>query len=135
MNQLKGNIAEIYSGEGMSLVKVKVSNNILCTSLVLDDSRSTDWLTVGKSVNIYFKEIEVIISKEPIMNISIQNRLPCIIHSLKTGEILTQADLMFNETMISSIITTNACRQLNLKVDEQVIALIKTNEINLSPDD
>jgi molybdate transport system regulatory protein len=135
MNQLKGSIAEIHSGEGISLVKVKVSNNVICTSLVLDDSRSADWLTIGKSVNIYFKEIEVIISKWSELNISIQNRLPCIIHSLKTGEILTQADLMFNETMISSIITTNACRQLNLKVDEQVTALIKTNEINLSPDD
>ncbi|HZZ75588.1 MAG TPA: TOBE domain-containing protein [Puia sp.] len=135
MNQLKGRIAEIHSSEGLSLVKVKVSNNVVCTSLVLDDSRSAEWLTVGKSVNVYFKEIEVIISKGSWLNISVQNRLPCIIHTLKTGEILTQADLMFDETMISSIITTNACRQLNLKVDDHVTALIKTNEINLSPDD
>lgn len=43
MNRLKGSISEIHSGEGISLAKVNVSNNVVCTSWVLDDSRSADY--------------------------------------------------------------------------------------------
>lgn len=135
MNQLRGTIAEIQSCEGLSLVKVKTSDNTVFTSLVLENAQAADWLIEGELVKLYFKETEVIISKDSEMRISIQNRLPCKIRSLKIGEILGQVDLFFNETIISSIITANACRQLNLKENDHVIALVKTNEISLSPDD
>jgi molybdate transport system regulatory protein len=135
MNQLNGVITIIQSHEGLSLVKVKTSNDILFTSLVLEDNQTLDWLVVGKSVKLLFKEIEVLISRNADLNISVQNRLPCIIQSLKIGQILTQVNLLFNGIHISSIITTNACKQLNLEENDQVIALIKTNEISLTTDD
>ena len=135
MNQLIGNISEILSCEDMSLVKVMTFNHITLTSLVLADGRGTSWLVTGKTVKMNFKETAVMISTIPDPNISVQNRLPCIIRSLKIGEILGQVDLLFNETLISSIITANACRQLNLKEKDKVYALIKTNELSISPDD
>jgi molybdate transport system regulatory protein len=114
---------------------VKTPDHTVFSSLVLGDAGTIDWLMVGKSVKLYFKETEVIISTDPNLNISIQNRLYCTVHSLNVGEILGQINLMFSDTRVSSIITANACRQLNLKVNDKVIALIKTNEISLSPDD
>lgn len=135
MNQLNGTIAEIRSCDGISLVKVKTAGQTVFSSLVLGDAGTIDWLMVGKPVKLYFKETEVIISTESNLNISIQNRLSCIVYSLNVGEILGQVSLMFGDTRVCSIITANACRQLNLKVNDKVIALIKTNEISLSPDD
>ena len=135
MNQLKGTITETQTHEGLSMVRVKTQNDIIFSSLVLDDGQSEHWLVEGKKVNLLFKEIEVIISKDAPANISIQNRLPGIIKSLKIGVLLGQVELLFGETMITSIITANACRQLNLKENDHVTALIKTNEISLSPDD
>jgi molybdate transport system regulatory protein len=135
MNQLKGNITGIQSHEGLSIVKVQGPNNCMFTSLVMDDVVSADWLQTGKQVSLYFKEIEVMISKDPDAKVSSQNRLPCKIQSMNTGVILCQLELLFGETIITSIITSNACRQLDLQENDLVTALIKTNEISVSPDD
>lgn len=135
MNQLKGIIKEIQSHEGLSLVKVEGPNNCMFTSLVMDDAESADWLKHGKRVNLYFKEIEVMIAKDPDVKVSTQNRIPCKIQSVDKGIILCQLELMFGETIITSIITSNACTQLNLKENDLVTALIKTNEISVSPVD
>lgn len=135
MNQLKGTITEIQSHEGLSLVKVKGPNNGIFTSLVMDDAESADWLQHGKPVVLYFKEIEVMIALDADVKVSTQNRLACKIQSMDTGVILCQLELLFGETIITSIITTNACKQLNLQENDAVTALIKTNEISVSPDD
>jgi len=132
MNQVTGIISEIQTCEDLSLVKVITSNNITITSLVMGDDRSVRKLTIGKPAKLNFKETAVMISIIPELKISVQNRLPCIIHSLNIGDILGQVDLLFNGKMISSIITANACRQLDLKINDPVTALIKTNEISLS---
>jgi len=43
--------------------------------------------------------------------------------------------LSFGEFTIKSLITTNAVKTLNLKNGDAVLALIKTNEVSLSPND
>ncbi|PZX93902.1 tobe domain protein [Flavobacterium aquariorum] len=134
MNTLNGNITSIQSYEGISLVKVK-SNDTIFTSIVLDTPETASYLETGHSVKIIFKETEVIISKDFSPNISIQNRLQCTIESIKKGVLLSQISLNFGETVIESIITTNACEQLQLEKKDAVMALIKTNEVSLSPND
>ena len=135
MNQLKGIITGIQSHEGLSIVKVHGPNNCMFTSLVMDDVESADWLREGEPVVLHFKEIEVMISKDSDVRVSTQNCLPCKIQSIDTGIILCQLELLFGETIITSIITANACKQLNLQENDLVTALIKTNEISVSPDD
>ncbi len=135
MNQLKGTITGIQSHEGLSIVKVQGPNNCMFTSLVMADVESADWLQQGKHVNLFFKEIEVMISKDADVKVSTQNRIPCKILSIDKGIILCQLELLFGETIITSIITANACAQLNLNENDLVTALIKTNEISVSPDD
>ena len=134
MNQLEGTIISIQSHEGLSLVKVKVNDTIF-TSIVLDDRTTVDWLKIGKIVKLLFKETEVIISKDMELKISIQNRILSIVQSLNVGVILGEVHLLFGETIIRSVITANACSQLNLKENDKVLALIKTNEISISADD
>jgi molybdate transport system regulatory protein len=134
MNILNGNITAIQSHEGISLVKVK-SNDTIFTSIVLDTPETASYLQTDNSVKVIFKETEVIISKDSTPNVSIQNRLQCTIDSIKKGILLTQINLNFGEMIIESIITTNACEQLQLEKNETVMALIKTNEISLSPND
>ncbi|AOW09045.1 TOBE domain-containing protein [Flavobacterium gilvum] len=134
MNTLNGYITAIQSHEGISLVKVN-SNNTAFTSIVLDTNETASYLRNDHFVKIIFKETEVVISKDFNPNLSIQNRLQCTIESIKKGVILSQINLNFGETVIKSIITTNACEQLDLKENDSVFALIKTNEVSLSPND
>jgi len=75
------------------------------------------------------------ITKTEDLKISIQNKIPCIVSKINGGKILSEITLKFNERAITSIITTNACEQLNLMENDNVLALIKTNEISLSPND
>lgn len=134
MNTLNGYITAIQSHEGISLVKVN-SNNTHFTSIVLDTAETASYLKNGHFVKIIFKETEIFISKDLNPNLSIQNRLQCSIESIKKGVLLSQINLNFGETILKSIITTNACEQLDLKENDSVLALIKTNEISLSPND
>lgn len=134
MNTLNGNITVIQSHEGISLVKVN-SNNTVFTSIVLDTAETASYLEKGHSVKIIFKETEVIISKDLNPNLSIQNQMLCTIESIKKGVLLSQINLNFGETIIESIITTNACEQLKLEKKDTVLALVKTNEVSLSPND
>jgi molybdate transport system regulatory protein len=135
MNQLPGTITEVQSNESLSLVRMRTPGNVILTALIIDNAETAGWLIPGKNVNIYFKEIEVMISSDPSLKISAQNRLPCTIRSVKTGALLAQIELLFHGLIITSIITANACRQLNLREADEVIAVIKTNEISISPDD
>lgn len=134
MNILKGNITSIKGSESLSLVKIAVGSTIF-TSIIIDTPESETYFKTGNSVKVYFKETEVIIAKNEPLNISIQNKIICIIDSIRNGEILSELQLSFGEFTIKSIITTNAVKILNLKNGDTVLALIKTNEVSLSPND
>lgn len=134
MNKLKGNITSVRGSESLSLVKIAVGSTIF-TSIIIDTPESEAYFKTGNTVNVYFKETEVIIAKNEPLNISIQNKILCEIDSIKNGEILSELHLSFGEFNIKSIITTNAVKTLNLKNGDAVLALIKTNEISLSPND
>ncbi|MHB1146171.1 MAG: TOBE domain-containing protein [Lutibacter sp.] len=134
MNILTGNITSIQGSESLSLVKIAVGNTIF-TSIIIDTPESETYFKIGNTVKVYFKETEVIIAKNEPLNISIQNKILCKIGSMSQGEILTELHLSFGEFMIKSLITSNASKILNLKNGDTVLALIKTNEISLSPND
>lgn len=134
MNILTGDIISIIGSESLSLIKISVGSTTF-TSIIINTPESEIYFKIGNTVNVYFKETEVIIAKNESLNISIQNKIPCTIISMKLGEILTELHLSFGAFTIKSLITTNACKTLNLKDGDLVLALIKTNEISLSPND
>ncbi|SFD96378.1 TOBE domain-containing protein [Flavobacterium phragmitis] len=134
MNIINGIITNIESHEGMSLIKVR-SNDVIFTAIVLDTPETSDYLKIENDVNVIFKETEVMISKDLTPNISVQNKLHCVIESIQNGVILSQINLRYDQQIIKSIITRNACEQLDLKEKDTVLALIKTNEVSLSAHD
>jgi len=131
MNTLTGNITHIETSEELSLVKIAVGETVF-TSIVIDTPETLNYLKVGNDITLYFKETEVIIAKTENLEISIQNRIPCTISNINEGKILTEITLKFKQNTIHSIITTNACKQLNLQVNGAVLALVKTNEISIA---
>ena len=134
MNIPNGIISQIQSHEGISLVRVK-SNDVTFSTIVLDTPETSDYLKIENPVKIIFKETEVVISKDLNPNISTQNKLLCRIESIHKGVILCQINLVHEQQVIKSIITRNACEELDLKENDMVLALIKTNEVSLSAHD
>ena len=133
MNSLLGNIIQIKTEGSLSLVQLKVQNCVL-TSIVIDTPETSDYLEIGNQVKVLFKETEVILAKNISGTISLQNKIECIVHSFEKGELLCKIVLIFGAFKITSVITRNAFDQLIIQENDEITAMIKTNEISLSHD-
>ena len=131
MNNLKGNIVSITVQEKMSLVKVK-SGQVLFTVIVIDTPESASYLKEGNTVNLIFKETEVIIGKGTAFAISLQNRIVGKLKFIRSGALLSKLVVDTELGEIASIITSNAVNDLGLLVGDEVTIMVKTSEIMLS---
>jgi len=131
MNTLRGTISSIETEGNISLVRVQVGDSKL-TSVIIETPQSATYLFEGNELNVLFKETEVVIGKGEEISISLQNRLECIVQNIEVGALLGKLTLQHPKGIIRSVITANAIRQLNIKVGDEVMALIKTNEVMLS---
>lgn len=131
MNILKGKIEKLTVSGSLTLIGIEV-NNIGMSAIVIDTPETVPYLKLGNTITVVFKETEVIIVKGNTDNISLRNKFKGIIDILECKELLSKLTINTSVGKISSIITTNAVNQLNLKVGSEVTAMIKTNEIMLS---
>jgi molybdate transport system regulatory protein len=134
MNNLVGEISNIKSDEHFSIVEMIVDENIF-KSIIIETPETVPFLKTGNKINIMFKESEVSIAKDLKGRISLQNKIPCIIKGIEKGKLLSKIILDFNSKKIVSVITTGAVEQLELKENDDVLALVKTNEVILAPYD
>ena len=130
MNIVKGEIVKIKQQESLNLYKVSAGGNVLSTITISSKTQESQ-LKLGSIVSVGFKETEVIISTKPGDAISLQNKIKSNIKKLETGTVLSKLSLESSVGEIVSIITTDAVRQLNLKIGSVVWAMIKTNEMIL----
>ena len=93
MNRLKGQITEINTFEDLTLLNIDIANTDV-KSIIIDDSKESQFL-VGKTVDVLFKETELIISKNKTDLISLQNQFECTITALNKGKLLSQISLDF----------------------------------------
>ena len=132
MNSLKGIITNIEVSGKMSLVSIAVGK-LNFKSIVIETPESVDYLTEGGNILVLFKETEVIIGKGEDLPISLRNKMAGTITSLKSGALLARLIIKTSEGEIVSVITANAVKSLDLKEGSAVVAMVKTNEILLSP--
>ena len=146
MNVVYGEITEIQSEGELSLVRI-LANGQSFHSILIDTPATSTYLRSGHPVRLLFKETEVMIAKLDSLQISVRNQIRCRVAKIIPGKLLCELTLdwpALHQTGIApfepvaplrSIITRAACEELDLKVNDPVIALIKTNEVSLSPHD
>lgn len=132
MNRLAGKISHIESQEALSLVSVAIGDYTF-KSIVIETPDTADYLVLDGNVWVYFKETEVIIAREITSPISLRNRIPSQIENIQKGKLLSKLTLDSAVGQIQAIITTSAVEQLDLSLKMPVVAMIKTNELMLSP--
>ncbi|WP_186758709.1 TOBE domain-containing protein [Echinicola salinicaeni] len=133
MNQVEGQISGIQSSDHMSLVFLDLGNGIEFQSILLDTQESAHYLQKGNRVNILFKETELVLSKEKEINISLENQILASITEIKKGEILTRIRLKTVIGDLVALISTTSSNNMSLKVKEPILAMVKFNEVILSP--
>ncbi len=131
MNTLIGKIENITVNGSLSLIHVLVQKTLMSV-IVIDTPKTAPYLKKGNTINVIFKETEVIIGKGKIINLSLQNKLIGKIKQIESGKLLSKLTLQTSAGTIVSIITTNAVHELQLKQGNEVTAMIKTNELMLS---
>lgn len=129
MNKLKATIVNKFIHDELIFLEMSIKDDIL-TSIVIDCADSY-YLNLNQEVYVCFKETEVSIAKDLNGKVSIRNRLKSTIREVLEGNILTKITMNYNSNDIISIITTKSFNELNLKVNDNVEALIKTNDITV----
>jgi len=131
MNRLKGNIEGVKVSGELSIVTIKVANTNL-TAIVIDTPETDAYLVIGNSINIIFKETEVIIGVGSVTGISLRNKLFGKVISIASDNLLSKLIIQTEVGNIASIITSNSVKRLNIVVGTELTAMIKTNELMLS---
>jgi molybdate transport system regulatory protein len=131
MNILKGTIEKLTISGSLTLIGIKVKT-IDMSAIVIDTPKTAPYLKIGNTITVVFKETEVIIGKGNTDEISLRNKFKGTIEILESKELLSKLTINTNVGKISSIITTNAVKQLKLELGTAVTAMVKTNEILIS---
>lgn len=128
MQKLEAKVSRVQSYENLNIVSFDISGVTLkMMSLELFEEVKIDTLVV---LNI--KATSVAIAKNISGDLSYSNKLSSKIIAIENGELLSSIELKCASFSFESIITKESSLNMNLKVGDEVTALIKANEISIS---
>lgn len=132
MNSLPAKIIEVQVSGNLSLVSVEIGTDLVLKTIVVETPDSASYLQKGKEITALFKETEVIIGTKANSGTSLQNSIPGTIQKIEKGELLSKLVLNTPVGEITSILGSNAIKELGLELGQTVTAMVKLNEIMLS---
>jgi len=69
------------------------------------------------------------------MKTSARNRLPGTVTSVKLGNIMAQVGIRVGDNQIDAVITRDSAEEMDLKVGDQVFAVVKSTEVMVNRDE
>ncbi len=133
MNKLKAKITGFECSENIAIINTDVSGSSL-SSIVIENEETAPYLKIGNSIDLLFKETEVSLAKELSGFLSFRNRIKVRIKEINTGEVFSKITLDHQGTDIVSILTNTSLQSMDVKQGEEIEAIIKANEITISPE-
>jgi molybdate transport system regulatory protein len=130
MNKLTGKISRIQQSGAILLVDVDIDGHGF-SAMLIESVTQPEWLQIGNIIYLVFKETEVSLAKNLSGLISTRNRMKCTVQQIDRGELLSKISLQFRKYTVISAITTRSVDALELKVGDEVEALVKANEVSL----
>lgn len=132
MNKLEGHIDAIETSGALSLVSVVLAGGLVLKAIVIDTPATAPYLQLGATVNITFKETEVVLGTTVHHKISLQNRINGTIVHLEKGSLLSRIRIQTEAGEICSVVSSKAVEQLQFREKMKVCAMIKLNETMLA---
>lgn len=131
-NQLNTTVKHIQSGAVNDVIKLCLTDGDELTAVITSESTKRLNLAVGSSVVAIFKAPSVIVATDDELILSSRNQLQGTVESITDGAVNAEIAIKTaSGTVISAIITSQSCQNLNLAVGSSVTALIKASHIVL----
>ncbi len=130
MNQLKGTITAIAHADQFSVVTMDIGTSAI-KAIVINTLPADQNIQLGQTIQLIFKETEVVIAKGATEHISIVNHLPARIEAIEPYAFMTRLKLWLDNHSIDAVITTTVAQRMGLQKGDEVTALIRANEIML----
>ncbi|SFV62231.1 TOBE domain protein [hydrothermal vent metagenome] len=125
MSTLRATLTNIQSVENLNIVTFASEGSTLkMMSLELHKK-----LKKGTEVLLSCKPTAVAIAKDITGGLSYSNQLHATIVSMEMGQLICSLELDFHGSMIESIITSDSAKRLNLQLNDNVTALIKSTDL------
>ncbi len=132
MNRIKATISELETSGSITLVTLKASAHINLKLLLIDTPETVSYLKINTPVTAFFKETEVILASLPVNGISIPNQIPARILHFENDEFLTRVHLDTALGKFSALVHEKSLKDMHLNPGDEVVALLKMNEIMLA---
>lgn len=91
------------------------------------------WAGVGDSVYFTFQEASVCVSRDCPCNVSIENRIPATLQSVRRGESLCELTFESDMGRVVALITAHAYDDIGLAEGCKATILIRGIDINVEP--
>jgi molybdopterin-binding protein len=127
MNHIKARVTELKNSDDISVV----SFDAFGTTMRMMALGMSMPIEPNAAVVLGVKASHISIAKNLQGELSISNTLWTTVESLKRGELLCSVKLRFHDLLIESIITLDSANEMNLKVGDEVTALIKSSELSI----
>lgn len=128
-NEIKVKIHDIQNVDELHIVKFNFQNQILSMmSLGLKNIKINQevLLSVNASHIAIAKDV-----KELNQILSYSNQIKCQIIDLEIGKLLSNVQLKTKNCVLESLITSESAKKLDLKLGDNVLALIKASELSI----
>lgn len=127
MSKIIAQVSNVQNVDNLNVVTFDCQNTTLkMISLDLSDN-----VKIGKNILLRVKPTSVAIGKNIQGELSYSNQLNVKIISLKVGKLLCSLQLQFHDFLIESIITVDSQKRMNLQLNDEVLALIKSSDLSI----
>ena len=125
MSQMVATVKSIENLEQLNIVEFEFNAHVLkMMSLDLNSN-----IRIGKKVLLSVKPTNIALAKDLAGEISFSNQMEATIQTLTHGKLLSSVGLTINNIVFESIITLSSAKRMNLRINDEVIMLIKASDL------
>lgn len=129
MNKFTAVVTSIENMEIVTYIALQVGE----IEIRIIKSKVPQWLNVNDSVYFTFQEFSVCIGKACNGKVSIENRIPAVLTSVRTKNSLSELTFESKIGEVVSLMTQSAFEELELEKDSTATILLREIDINLEP--
>ena len=131
-NMITGHIKEFTTAEYNTKVELSISEDISLYAIIPTATFVDMGLKKGDKVFALVQESSIMLSTQQPHGISARNIIKSTISALKTDAVSTEVKLSIGKNTLTSAISNDSLESLNLKIGQELYAIIKATDIIVS---